>query len=266
MAAGTVTLPGQSFFAEELKAIQRADRRDFLKEYVCESLIALLIGVLDQAKCMALVLGTPGIAIGPFMLSRGLLEYSYKIAYLAEPEIEPNERICRALRLYTTDVREFQKSSNSRKSYPPSQHVTSSKGLADCWYRELTGKKLSAVSTKAIMDSVWKAGLHGLEQQDLVLNEVYEFGYRAGSAVAHGNTWAIRLFCLEAQYDLGHEVLKPRLQEPLSYDKLILAARTLQSSFAFVVQLGRTLPVSFMNWVEEKIHGLETLRTGIRAN
>ena len=266
IAAGAVSLPGQSFFADELKAIQRDDRRDFLRKYVCESLISLLLGVLDQAKCMALVLGAPGIAISPFMLSRGLLEYSYKIAYIAEPEIKPNERIRRTLMLYITDLREYEKISRSRISALPYQHVTSSRELADCWYRELTGKKLSALSTKTIMDSVWKAGVEGLEEQDLGLNEVYEIGYRTGSVVAHGNTWAIRLFCLETHLDAGHEVLKPHLQEPLLHDMLILAARILQSSFAFVVQLGRTLPASAMNRMEEKIYGLVTLRTEIQPN
>ena len=266
IANGAVSLPGQSFFAQELEAIQRSDRRNFLKNYVSESLISLLLGVLDQAKCMALVLGTPGIAISPFLLSRGLLEYSHKIAYIAEPEIEPHQRIRRALELYTADLRELNKMSSLSRSNSDFQHVTSSRGLADCWYRELTGKKLRSLSTKAIMDAVWKEGVEGLEEQESSLNVAYEIGYRVGSVIAHGNTWAVRRFCLETHVKAGCEVLKLHLQQPLLLDMLVLAAEILQSSFAYVVQLASTLPASAMNKMEKKIFGLVTMRRETQPN
>ncbi len=266
ISGGAVSLPGQSFFAEELGAIQRSDRREFLKSYVCESLIGLLLGVLDQAKCMALVLGNPGIAISPFLLSRGLLEYSYKIAYIAEPEIEPHQRIRRALELYTADFRELKKMSSLSRCNSHFQNATSSRVLADCWYKELTGKKLKSLTTKSIMDAVWKAGVAGLEEQESRLNVAYEIGYRVGSVIAHGNAWAVRRFCLESHVEAGCEVLKPHLQQPLLLDLLILAARNLQSSFAFSVQLGRGLPASSMNRMERKIFELVTMRRGIQPN
>ena len=266
MAMGIASLPGSSFFAEELKSVQQPGRRDFFKDYVCESIIALLLGVMDQARCIALCLDSPGVAVSPYVLVRSLLEYSYKITYIADPLIEPEERICRSLRLFVTDCREYEKMPQEHRSQEAGSHASSGKELAICWYRELTGKELKTISTKAVMDSVWEAGLETLEKQGLGPNKAYETGYRTGSVIAHGNTWAIRHFCLEVRRDGQSKVLTLRLPESVLHSILILAARVLQMSFGFVCQFGRTLPASAMNKMEKKIYELETLRAAFKAN
>ena len=266
MAAGAVSLPGWGFFAAELETVQQKERKDFLTNYICESMIALLLGVLDQAKCLALSLDTPGIAISPFILMRCLLEYGYKITYLADAEIQPEERIRRSLMLYLTDIREYQKMPGEYRSVAADQHASNGKEMSACWYQELTGKQLNTVSTKAIMDSVWNAGSDMLQGQDPGHNAIYEKGYRSGSVVTHGNTWAIRYFCLEKRSDAAGTVLTPRLRERVLYGTLEVAARILQLSFGFVVQFGSTLPASVMNRLEEKIYKLVTLRTAAQPS
>ena len=266
MYAGTVSLPGQSFLATEIIEVQQPDRRAFLGNYICESMIALLLGVLDQARCTALSLDRPGVAISPYVLMRGLLEYSYKITYIADAQIDREERIRRALMLYITEIREYQKMPRECRSASADQRVSSGKGLANCWYRELTGKDLRTVTTQAIMDSVWKAGGDRLQEQSPGQNTIYEQGYRTGSVVAHGNTWAIRHFCLQAHSIGASRVIMPGLREPVLYDLLELAARILQLSFGFVVQAGRILPAGVMNRLEDKIYQLVTLRAATQPN
>ena len=200
IAAGAVSLPGRSFLQDELKALVRSDRRDFLQKYICESMTALLLGVLDQARCMALVLDTPGVAVGPFMLMRGLIEYSYKIAYIADPCISPKERICRSLKLYSTDMRQLEKMSSAKDTGSAESYAASERELAHRWYKELTGEKLNTVSAESIIESVWEAGVEGVKKEDVGQNEVYEIGYRPASAVMHGHTWAIRLFLLRVSH------------------------------------------------------------------
>ena len=266
MADGAVCLPGKGFFAAELETIQQRERRDFLTNYICESMIALLLGVLDQAKCLALSLDTPGIAISPFILMRCLLEYGYKITYLADAGIQPEERIRRSLMLYLTDIREYRKMPWEYRSVAADQHASNGKEMAGRWYQELTGKQLNTVSTKAIMDSVWNAGSDMLQGQDPGQNDIYEKGYRSGSVVTHGNTWAIRYFCLEKRSDTAGTVLIPRLRERVLYGTLEVAARILQLSFGFVVQFGSTLPAHAMNRLEEKIYELVTLRAAAQPS
>ena len=260
MAAGAVSLPGQSFLAAELRAVQQTDRRDFLEKYVCQSMIALLCGVLDQARCLARTLDTPGVAVGPYMLIRGLLEYSYKITYIADPQVDSKERILRTLMLYGNDIRAYQKMPKELRSATSDQLALSRKEMADCWYRELTGKKLKPLTTKTIMDSVWNTGLEIPQQQGPGQSVIYERGYRTASVVTHGNIWAIRHFCLETRYDAEGVVFTPRLQELVLYDLLLIAACDLQVSFGFVAQLGSTLPSGVMNRLEENIYDLETRR------
>lgn len=132
------------------------------------------------------------------------------------------------------------------------------------WYKELTKGDLRTLTTKAIMDSVWEAGLETLQKTGSGPNTVYETGYRTGSVVAHGNTWAIRHFCLKTRSNMEGIVVTPRLQELVFYDLLVLAARTLQLSFGFVAQFGITLPASIMNSLEMKIHDLVILRAAIQ--
>lgn len=127
MAAGAISLPGQSFFAEELRTVQLLDRRDFLRVYACDSLIALLLGVLDQSRCMALCLDTHGVAVGPYILMRGLLEYSYKITYIADAQIDSEERIRRMLMLYVTDIREYQKMPRELRSDVGDKYASNNK-------------------------------------------------------------------------------------------------------------------------------------------
>ena len=262
MAARSVSLPGNGFFADELRAIQQPERREFLKHYICEFMIAQLLGVMDQTRCLALCLDTPGIAISPYVLIRGLLEYSYRIAYIADPLIDSEERTGRSLKLFVTEYRAYEKMPQGYRSDEAGRDAFSRKELAVRWYRELTGKELKRISTEAIMASVWKAGLGTLQEQGPVPNSIYEIGYRTGSVVAHGNTWAIRLFCLETRHDEGGNVLTPHLKEQVSSGMLVLAAHILQLSYGFVCQFGNTLPTSMMNRLKERIDVLIAMRAG----
>ena len=265
MAAGATDLPGQSFFADELRAIPQPERRNLLKDYICESMIALLLGVTDQARSLALCLDTPGLAISPHMLIRGLLEYSYKITYVADPTIDSQERIRRALRLFVTDFREYEKMLGESRSAVAYREASNAKEIAVSWYRELTGKEIKTTTPKAIMDSVWKAGTTLLQQQAPDVNVVYEKGYRTGSVISHGNTWAIRHFCLETSLDERRKSFTLGLPESASYGMLLLAAHFLQLSFGIVGQFGSRLPASAMNRMGERIDELMTLRAAIQT-
>ena len=269
MAAGATDLPGQSFFADELRAIQQPERRNLLEDYICESMIALLLGVTDQARSLALCLDTPGLAISPYMLVRGLIEYSYKITYVADPTIDSQERIRRALRLFVTDFREYEKmlgKSRSDVAYVAYREASNAKEIAVSWYRELTGKEIKTTTPKAIMDSVWKAGTSLLLQQAPDVNVVYEKGYRTGSVISHGNTWAIRHFCLETSLVERRKSFTVGLPESTSYGMLLLAAHFLQMSFGTVGQFGSRLPASAMNGMGKRIDKLMTLRATSQPN
>ena len=257
IAAGAISLPGCSLLQEELRAVVPSDRRDFLQRYICDSMTALLLGVLDQARCMALALDTPGVAVGPFMLMRGLTEYSYKIAYIADPCISPTERICRSLTLYSTDMRQLEKMSSAKDTGSVESNAESERELANRWYKELTGEKLNTISAESIIESVWEAGVEGVKREDLGQNEIYEIAYRPASAVVYGHPWAIRLLCIE-----NRSVAKGGLSMPM----LILAARVLQSSVAFFVQIGGTSPAGIKNRLERRIHELETLLAAYQPN
>ncbi len=260
MATGAVKLPGRGFFANELERIEAIERRELLLNYLSEASIALLLGVLDQAKCLAASLDNSGAAISPYILLRSILEYGYKITYLTDPAIEPDERIRRTLLLYVKDIREFQRMPQKFRSDVGNQLALKRLEVAGNWYRDITGKDLSTISTKSIMDSVWNAGSELLPDSQSSDKPIYDVGYRTGSVIMHGNSWAIRHFCLETSSDSRGILLTPRLNDSAMYGMLELAARIVQFSFGFVVQFGNTIPATTMNRLEREIYKLATIR------
>ena len=248
----------QSYFANMLNSIEELDKRHFVQNYVSDLLRMLLLGVIDQARCMALAVDTPGIAVTPFILIRTLIEYSYKITYISDPLIEPKERIRRVLDLWYLDSTSYEKLPKDLQLVMKWQSQRPKKDVED-WYRQLTGKGLAKKTAEFILDAVWKAGLETSQKNNEVTNEIYEQVYRVGSAFQHGNSWAIQHYCLGKPTG-RNDAMTLHSQSIMVFYFLRMAGVLLQASCGSVVQFQSMLPVNVMNEIGEKIAELEKMR------
>ncbi len=248
----------QSYFANMLNSIEELDKRHFVQNYVSDLLRMLLLGVIDQARCMALAVDTPGIAVTPFILIRTLIEYSYKITYISDPLIEPKERIRRVLDLWYLDSTSYKKLPKDLQLVMKWQSQRPKKEVED-WYRQLTGRGLAKKTAEFILDAVWKAGLETSHKNNEVTNEIYEQVYRVGSAFQHGNSWAIQHYCLGKPTG-GNDATTLHSQSIMVFYFLRMAGVLLQASCGSVVQFQSMLPANVMNEIGEKIAELEKMR------
>ncbi len=252
-----MALRENSFFAREIEQIKVLERRELLRNYVCDGTLTLLSGIIDQVRSMDQVLARPGVSVSPFILGRAALEYSYKIAYLADPPIDPEERICRALRLYYVDIEEYRKLPGDLKPSDSDQQVAELKQLAEKWYFEVTGKQLSKANAREIFDAAAQSeDEYGDTPWDnqAVGNSSYEKGYRIGSALTHGSIWAINHYCLTTALVGNRSVISPGLNEASVDDMRLIAAGCLMYSFGLTAQLlSGILPSGTMNQLEQKI-------------
>ena len=248
----------QSYFANMLNSIEELDKRHFVQNYVSDLLRMLLLGVIDQARCMALAVDTPGIAVTPFILIRTLIEYSYKITYISDPLIEPKERIRRVLDLWYLDSTSYEKLPKDLQLAMKWQSQRPKKDVED-WYRQLTGKGLAKKTAEFILDAVWKAGLETSQKNTEVTNEIYEQVYRVGSAFQHGNSWAIQHYCLGKPTG-GNDATTLHSQSIMVFYFLRVAGVLLQASCGSVVQFQSMLPANVMNEIGDKIAELEKMR------
>ena len=241
-----------SFFLEEITDVEPPERQQLLREYVCNTVVHLLIGVQDQVRSLGAALNV-GSSVTPFILWRTILEYSYKIAYLADPAIDPRERILRFLRIYFDDIRVLEKLPATLRPSSGNELTTKRKQQATEWYLELTGRDLRQVSAQEILDAVWRSGQETWPTNAGNENPIYQKGYRVGSGLVHGHSWAIRHYCLETQFVGSNSITIPRLEEETIRNLLLVAAVRLTHSFGFVCQLMHILPASAMNKLEAKI-------------
>ena len=241
----------QSDFANMLNSIEELDKRHFVQNYVSDLLRMLLLGVIDQARCMALAVDTPGIAVTPFILIRTLIEYSYKITYISDPLIEPEERIRRVLDLWYLDSTSYEKLPKELQLVMKGWQSQRPKKDVEDWYRQLTGKGLAKKTAEFILDAVWKAGLETSQKNNEITNEIYEQVYRVGSAFQHGNSWAIQHYCLGKPTG-GNDATTLHSQSIMVFYFLRMAGLLLQMSFGFVVQFQSMLPANVMNEIGKK--------------
>ena len=256
LATRPLEFPGSSPYAMEISSIEDSEKREFLESYLSESLMALLLGVLDQARSIALISDAPPAAVAPLVLMRSLQEYNYKIAYLADESIDLEERISRALRLYYVDLVEYKKLPEAIRPVGSTANLEESTTDVVAWYKELTGEKLTTIRTQKIMDTVWKSGREYLEENSDAPNGAYEIGYRVGSALAHGNIWAIRNHCLTITREQKGFSVGLEIQNGLLFNLHLLAAGIVMFAFAFVSQYAVALPAATMNKIEEMLSEL----------
>ena len=238
-------LKDDSFFAQQLGEIQSSERREWLKTYLSDSTYFLLHGIIDQVYSLDTIFRTPNravVSITGYILFRSILEYSYKLTYLAGPETSANERIKRAIELYYSDLCAY-------KRLPEEAKVKlrqDQENLTLDWYKEVTdGKDLkrpisvwgifSAVGDPEDEEFPWPKDSNGTP-----VNPVYMWGYRVTSPMTHGNLWAIKHHRL-TQIDKSGGVTKalPDLDPE--------AIRRLQTGVATVLQLSFGIAVQFMH-------------------
>ena len=253
---GGISLTANSDFARQLEEIQVPERRDLLRDYVSDGTFMLLCGIIDQVRSLDQVLAAPDASVSAYILVRATLEYSYKIAYLAEPYIDPEERVCRALRLYCTDLEQYRKMPEDLKPNSAGEVVTKHMQPAEEWYQEIACKKLRSVSAREIMDKVWNSDDeqgYSAGNNGEVGNPIYDKGYRIGSTLTHGNIWAIRHYGLTMTLIENRVVTSSGLKEKVVGDLLLIAAGCLMYSFGFIAQLMNRPPTGTVNRLEHKI-------------
>lgn len=256
LASRPLKFPGSSPYAMEISSIQDSGRREFLESYLSESLMSLFLGVLDQARSIALISDTPPAAVSPLILMRTLTEYNYKIVYLANEAIDTDERIRRTLQLYYVDLAEYKKLPEAIRPQGSTTSLKESIAKVKAWYRELTGANLTKTSAKAIMDAVWKSGLEYMEENSSTSNDAYEIGYRVGSALAHGNVWAIQNHCLIITGEQEGLGVGLEIRPSLLFSLHLLAAATVLISLAFVLEYASAVPDETMNKIKEMMRDL----------
>ena len=258
--AHSMCISGQSYFADMLNTLEELDKRHFVQNYVSDVLRMLLLGVIDQARCMALALDTPEKAVTPFILMRTLIEYSYKITYISEPLIKPEARIRRILDLWYIDSTEYERLSEDLRSDEGYRQSQETKQHVKDWYRELTGQNLKKKTTKSILDAVWQSGLETWQEGNEVPNDIHRIGYKIGSAFQHGNIWALQHYCLDKQPEREGFAMNLHLRPINAVTLLRLAGAVLQGSFGFVVQFVFMPPVDVINKLGARIGALERMR------
>ena len=256
LAAHPMEFPGSSVLAQEIDELDGPEKREFLQSYLSESLMALLLGVLDQARSIALISYAPPAAVAPLILMRSLFEYSQRIVYLADESIKLEERIGRTLRLYYVDLVEYKRLPEAVRPQGSTASLEESTMKAVAWYKELTGEKLNSIRAQEILDTVWRTGLDYLEEDSDAPNDGYQIGYRIGSALTHGNVWAIRNHCLAITREQNGFGIGFQIRESLLSDLHLLAASIVMLSFGFVAQYAPALAGSTMNKIEEMLSEL----------
>ena len=252
MNARKIELTERSFLLNEIAEVEPLERRELLRNHLFSTVLNLLIGVQDQVRSLGAAFNI-GASVTPFILGRTILEYSFKITYISDPQISPTERIKRFLRLYYTDIQQFDKLPDDLRSSSGKELATERKRQAAAWYQEITNKNLGGVGSEEILDEVWKSGLQAWKSKASEENVIYEKGYRIGSAIVHGHGWAIGHYCLETQVVGDSYITTPSLKEETIRDLLLIAAGCLMYSYGFVTQLMDMLPVGIMNKLEGKI-------------
>ena len=251
-------LKDESFFAQELSEIRSPDRCEWIKTYLLENTYFLLHGIIDQAYSLDFVLTKHNpavVSVTGYMLLRTMLEYSYKLTYLTDPEICANERIKRAIEIYYVDLYEYDR-------LPLKLKVETSqdrKEFAREWYKEVAdGEKLKRpIQIRSIFNSIgdpedekWPRDRSGKS-----VNPVYTRGYQVNSAITHGNLWAIKHYGLTHAGKSGTiTTALPGLDAKRVGLLCEVAAKLLRLSFGFVVQFTHGhLPSGIMNRLESQI-------------
>ena len=244
----------RSFFAKELAEIEDLRRRNVLRQYVSETLVIMLGGVLDQVRSLDAILMVPGTMYTKWILIRTTFEYLDRISYLADSTIGTNERACRALRLYSGELLEYKKLPEPLRPRGTKNKLSKRLREARTWYTELTGNPPSRVNAKELFDTAWGSDKASNTWMGVgSTSPLYATAYRLGSAVVHGNLWFLRHFApptLSFDSHLGLESGKDR-EGTISVQWL--AAGALMFSFGFTVALLDVHPSDIMKKLDEKI-------------
>lgn len=236
-------------FSNELDLVQNQTRRELLRNYTLDATFTLLGSVVEQTRSIDQLLSIPGTSVSAYILLRSTLEHSHKITYVSDPHINPKERICRVLRLRYAELLDVKKFWGEDQSNVEQELFARQLEPVEKWYQEITHKKPSRVSAHEVFTAVWQSGPpYG---EDTRKSKVYESFYRTASAVTHGNTAAIKMYCLDTAPRNGGVVSSWRLKANQISEILLLAAGSLKYSLGFVHQLCfGSVPAGTMNKLE----------------
>lgn len=257
----SMVLSEHSFFATELKDIGDADRCNLLKGYTCNLILYLLCGVVDQVRSLEKILGSGDGSITPYILMRTILEYAYKLTYVSEYHIGGEERTRRILGLLYTEILDYEKLPEDLGAQ--GEFVTE-KALIKEWHKEMTGKDIRRVSAQTIVDAVWHSdsGYPEWDRQEIDRENVaYERGYRIGSAMAHGYSWAIGHYGLRRVSDNNRIIESMELTDRARGNFRLIAGGSLQYSFGFTTQfMHGMLAAPIMNRLGKLIARIEEIQ------
>ena len=89
MNARKIELTERSFLLNEIAEVEPLERRELLRNHLFSTVLNLLIGVQDQVRSLGAAFNV-GASVTPFIPERTILEYSYKITYISDPQISPS--------------------------------------------------------------------------------------------------------------------------------------------------------------------------------
>lgn len=276
LSSENLELAEDSFFAKELLIIPDLDRRNFIRTYLCDSAFFLLHGIIDQVHSLDAVisrLGHSGAVVSPYVLIRSILEWSFKLVYLTDPNPDASERIKRSLKCLFNDIEEYRKVPTDLSSPASRDLVADQAKFAKEWYRELTGGKeeLHRVSALGIFEAVARdsndpwLNLNWVQDGKGALKPLaYSKGYGIFSSVSHANLWAIQHFGMHKTSEPdGESVVVPILDPSIVCLMQILAGQSLWNSFGLAVKFTRgDLPTATMNQLETLI---DAIRNKLRS-
>ena len=191
-----------SRFSRELSAITLSDRRDWLTKYVEQRTFLLLQGILDLAYQVNVCLHSHSpalVSVSEYILHRSMLEYAQRLIFLIDQDINLNERVKRAIRLYNEDIKAWNRLPGDLRR--DAKHGALDTFLVD-WYKDVNDGIALNLKRPLKVDEIFKAtgnvevkkwaSIGGYEPE----NPVYKKGYAFWSAIDHGMTWAIRHYGL----------------------------------------------------------------------
>ena len=245
-----MTLTEQSFFMKELTEIDLLSRRELLREYVCASVTILLYSVVDQIRSLDAILMVPNTRYTQLVLLRTTHEHLMRINYLTDETINANQRICRALRLYYTEMLEYEKLPKHFRAL--SSKLSESLQEAKDWFKEITSTDLKRVGAKELFDTGWGPNGKTAWTETATDSPLYETAYRFGSAVMHGNLLVTRNFD-PPHSNINHHLGMVSGSATSIHSMQFFAAGALILSFASAVKLMDILPLEIMHNLTDKM-------------
>ena len=187
------------------------------------------------------------------ILLRSILEYGYRLAYLADIEIGANQRIERAIELSYGDLQAYERLPSELQANSVRDEL---QFLCEWYGDQRPGKKLKSHKVRDIFDKIGDPDESWLiDKGGRLVNPTYQRGYAIQSAISHGHPWAVRHFGVPKIGESGqHSRWLPGLNTKTRQNCQASAGTILQYSFGLAVQLLRgILDAGTMNKLGEQL-------------